>query len=173
MTQEEKEIDITDEILELIQNISDHEGGHAFISLYFGIPLRKVELTVKGDKHSGTVIWNDLTGVSDEQMAICTIAGFAGEIFIMGEEYVVLRGFKGFETDSKRLNSLGFDTQEKKALIALRALEIFSQHKESFIHLQQFLAKKLTEQVRAGEDTLILNADDLMRFNIQKSEFRN
>jgi len=133
---ESKEGTLDPELVRSIDALSAHEGAHAFVSVKLGIPLMRLEtaITRKGDHYEqlGGVAWSDLRGVSTEARGISYTAGLAGELFIMGEEYVRRSGFRGLRTDSKRLNALGYTTQEQKAELLTKALRVLADNREEF-----------------------------------------
>lgn len=154
-------IEIKPEMKEAITEITAHEGAHAFVSWKLGIPLMKIELSVTEARPSGMVVWNDMRGLTPEIQGISYTAGLAGELFILGEEHVRNSGFKGLRTDSKRLNQLGYVTQEDKAKLLSRALGILTENADEFKGFQALLLEKLEMEVQKGTTTLVLDRDTL------------
>ncbi|NMB91356.1 hypothetical protein GYA37_00750 [candidate division WWE3 bacterium] len=169
-TQKSFEAQLSPEKQENIRAITAHEGAHAFVSLKLGIPLMKIEMSIENDKQAGRIVWNDLKGITTEMRGISYAAGLAGELVVLGEDYVRNNGFKGVRTDSKRLNQLGYISQEDKARLLTEALDVLISNKDDFEKFRATLERELIKASRKGTDRILLDRDRLTELGIQKPE---
>jgi hypothetical protein len=164
------EVQLSPEKQENIKAITAHEGAHAFVSLKLGIPLMKIEMNIENGKQSGGVVWSDIQGVTPEMQGISYTAGLAGELVVLGEDYVRNSGFKGLRTDSKRLNHLGYVSQEDKARLLTEAIGIITTNQDEFEEFRTTLERELVETAKKGSDKVLLDRDRLTELGMQRPE---
>lgn len=162
------EVQLPPEKLENIRAITAHEGAHAFVSLKLGIPLMKIEMSIENGRHSGGVVWNDMRGVTPEMQGISYTAGLAGELVVLGEDYVRESGFKGLRIDSKRLNQLGYTSQEEKARLLTEALDILTTNSAEFNSFRKVLENELVQSSQNGTDAVLIDMARMSELGIEQ-----
>ncbi|MCX6784223.1 MAG: hypothetical protein NT141_04155 [candidate division WWE3 bacterium] len=150
-----------------LTNLTAHEAGHILISAKEKIPIMKVNLSLH---NGGSVVWDDLTHASKKDRAIAYAAGFASEMRLLDDETVKKSArSSGFVTDSRRLDDLGYTTQEQKVALVIAASKVLQSNSEQLLNIQRALTERFLKQVERGEDVLELDKQEIKEI-IQESE---
>ena len=128
-----------------------HETAHALVAHLIGLGVSSLEI----NNNSGNVVFETLAKASYKSQAITYAAGFAGELMVMGPEYLRKTKFSGFKTDSIWINRLGFTSSEAKADLVSAALTLLKENQESYQELQNYLS------VTCNSDSIRINGSQL------------
>ena len=162
----QNEIALTPEKKETIKGIVVHKVGHAVVAWAQGIPLMRIDLYVEGGKQSGSTIYNSLENVTPQMQGICITAGLAGELILLGEEYVRNSGFKGLKSDSAWLNRLGFTNQEQKAELLKNALGILNENLDLYKDWTSRLAETMEIAATSGQEKMQITRERMESMGI-------
>ena len=160
------EVIVSPEKAEASKGIVSHELGHAVVAWAQGIPLMKVELSIEGGKQSGSTVFNSFENVTPRMHGVCLTAGLAGELILLGEDYVRSSGFRGLRTDSAWLNRLGFTTQEQKADLLAEALAILHKNMAVYKKWAAALEAAMIQATQNGVNTIEITRDTMKDLGI-------
>jgi len=112
------------------------------------------------------VIFHSFEKVTPRIHGVCLTAGLAGELTILGEDYVRNSGFRGLRSDSTWLNRLGYTTQEQKADLLREALGLLNSSLELYKEWLLKIQEKMETAVKSGNDTIQITREQLEEMGI-------
>lgn len=133
------------------RQLATHEVGHGFMVQKLGGTIFKYVFDL--EVGTGRAYYQRPRTLVSRDRALIIIGGYAAEVVEFGIDALIGRGSKGLYNDSMRLNSLGFDTQDKKAELLIEAMEIIQAHKTEFQKMRDEVEQSLKNKLRYSDYT--------------------
>ena len=157
---------LTPEKKEAIRGIVSHELGHAVAAWAQGIPLTRLVFSVENGKQKGGTTFYSFENVTPRIHGVCLAAGLAGELTLLGEDYVRASGFRGLRSDSTWLNRLGYTSQEQKADLLREALGLLNTNVEVYKKWALEIQEQMETAVKNGQDKIEITRELMEKMGI-------
>lgn len=135
--------------MEMLHQLATHEVGHGLVAAHLNGKVVKYTF----DLEKGTGAAHFKVKFDKHTRALIAIAGYAAEVIEFGIETIAKRGSKGLSGDSKKLRSLGYDTQDKMAKLLQEAIDLLKNIWGKFQKERDRVFDQLTIKLRQSDYT--------------------